>query len=113
MDNHGIRNAICRSKERQRTTFQKKDHEKGKRKSSNARMDEEDFHEEAKLLSETERSVNDTNTSNLTLLDSVVPGTPELDQNLSAPAKRFSPPSASSCHDLLKRGKFNIFSETS
>lgn len=88
-------------------------HEKGKQKSSNARMDEEDLHGEAKLLSDTERSVNDANTSNLTFLDSVVPGTPELDQNLSAPAKRFSPPSASSCHDLLKQGKFNIFSETS
>ncbi|PWA80417.1 hypothetical protein CTI12_AA196520 [Artemisia annua] len=112
MDNHGIRNAICRSKERQRTVFQEeKGHEKGKQKSSNARMDEEDLHGEAKLLYDTERSVNDANTSNSTFLDSVVPGTPELDQNLSAPAKRFSPPSASSCHDL-KQGKFNIFNET-
>ncbi|KAI3717611.1 hypothetical protein L1987_69339 [Smallanthus sonchifolius] len=47
--------------------------------------------------------LDDGNAPALTFLDTAVPGTPELNQNLSAPAKRFSPPSAS---------KFNMLSET-
>ncbi|KAI3825300.1 hypothetical protein L1987_06781 [Smallanthus sonchifolius] len=83
MDNHGVRNAICSSKERRRTLSQ----EKGKRRktTSTAGLDEGNA------------------PPALTFLDTAVPGTPELNQNLSAPAKRFSPPSA---------GKFNMFSET-
>lgn len=106
MDNHGIRNAICRSKERRRTALQEKGHEKGKRKkSSTAGLGlglglDEDLHEEAK------RPANDTNAPVLTFaVDTVVPGTPELDQNLSAPAKR-------SCQDLFKQRKFNFLKET-
>ncbi|KAM0004350.1 hypothetical protein Hdeb2414_s0245g00846021 [Helianthus debilis subsp. tardiflorus] len=76
MDNHGVRNAICSSKERRRTALQEKGHETGKRKTVAILEFDEDLHGKAYTA---------------------VPGTPELNQNLSAPAKRFSPPSPGSC----------------
>lgn len=77
----------------------------------NAGMDE-DLQVEVKLVSDSERPINDNNAPVSTFWDTVVPGTPELDQNLSAPAKRFSSSSAGSCQDLFKQRKFNILNET-
>ncbi|CAI9271173.1 unnamed protein product [Lactuca saligna] len=59
------------------------------------------LHEEADLVVERGKPVNDHNTPDLTFLDIVVPGVPEFDRKLGAPAKRFSPPSA---------GDFSTFS---
>ncbi|MFS8014975.1 hypothetical protein Hanom_Chr15g01350981 [Helianthus anomalus] len=100
MDNHGVRNAICSSKERRRTALQEKvhdflfGHETGKRKTVAILEFDEDLHGKAKLVA---AMVNDTNAPVSTFPDTAVPGTPELNQNLSAPAKRFSPPSPGSC----------------
>ncbi|XP_076943619.1 ubinuclein-2-like [Bidens hawaiensis] len=98
MDNHGVRNAICSSKERRRTALQDKDREKGKRKTLTTAWLDDDLHGKAKLVAAV---VNDTNAPLLTFPDTSVPGTPELNQKLSAPAKRFSPPSAGSCQYLF------------
>lgn len=105
MDNHGIRNAICRAKERRRTLLHEKGYEKGKRVDNN-------LHGEANVVAEQGKPVNDHTAPVLNFPDSVVPGTPELDRKLGAPAKGFSPPSAGSCQGLLKQGKFDIISET-
>ncbi|KAF5763207.1 hypothetical protein HanRHA438_Chr15g0690041 [Helianthus annuus] len=94
MDNHGVRNAICSSKERRRTALREKGHETGKRKTVAILEFDEDLHGKAKLVA---AMVNDTNAPVSTFPDTAVPGTPELNQNLSAPAKRFSPPSPGSC----------------
>ncbi|KAI7743547.1 hypothetical protein M8C21_000746, partial [Ambrosia artemisiifolia] len=99
MDNHGVRNAICSSKERRRTALQEKGHEKGKRKTVATPEFDEDIHGKAKLVA---TMVNDTNAPVSTFLDTAVPGTPELDHNLSPPAKRFSPPSPGSCQYPLE-----------
>ncbi|XP_076944203.1 ubinuclein-2-like [Bidens hawaiensis] len=98
MDNHGVRNAICSSKERRRTALQEKGREKGKRKTLTTAWLDDDLHGKAKLVAAV---VNDTEAPLLTFPDTSVPGTPELNQNLSAPAKRFSPPSAGSCQHLF------------
>ncbi|XP_023749349.1 ubinuclein-2 isoform X1 [Lactuca sativa] len=92
MDNHGIRNAICRAKERRRTLLQEKGHEK----KPTAGVDN-NLHEEANLVAEQGKTVNDHNAPVVNFPDTVVPGTPELDRKLGAPAKRFSPPSAGDC----------------
>ncbi|CAI9298909.1 unnamed protein product [Lactuca saligna] len=92
MNNHGIQNAICRAKERRRTLLQEKWHEK----KPTAGLDS-NLHEEADLVAEHGKPVNDHNTPELNFPDTVVPGTPELDRKLDAPAKRFSPPSSGDC----------------
>ena len=55
------------------------------------------LHEEADLVVEHGKPVNDHNTPDLNFPDTVVPGMPEFDRKLGAPAKRFSPPSAGDC----------------
>ncbi|CAI9271172.1 unnamed protein product [Lactuca saligna] len=55
------------------------------------------LHEEADLVAEHGKPVNDHNIPDLNFPDSVVPGTPELHRKLDAPAKRFSPPSSGDC----------------
>ncbi|CAH1427464.1 unnamed protein product [Lactuca virosa] len=55
------------------------------------------LHEEADLVAEHGKPVNDHNTPDINFPDTVVPGTPKLDRKLGAPAKRFSPPSAGDC----------------
>ncbi|CAI9301369.1 unnamed protein product [Lactuca saligna] len=49
------------------------------------------LHEEADLVVERGKPVNDHNTPDLTFLDIVVPGVPEFDRKLGAPAKRMAP----------------------
>ncbi|KAL7616354.1 hypothetical protein Lser_V15G04468 [Lactuca serriola] len=55
------------------------------------------LHEEADLVVEHGKPVNDHNTPDLNFPDTVVPSMPEFDRKLGAPAKRFSPPSAGDC----------------
>lgn len=55
------------------------------------------LHEEADLVVEHGKPVNDHNTPDLNFPDTIVPGMPEFDRKLGAPAKRFSPPSAGDC----------------
>ncbi|CAI9299594.1 unnamed protein product [Lactuca saligna] len=49
------------------------------------------LHEEADLVVERGKPVNDHNTPDLTFPDTVVPGMPEFDRKLGAPAIRMSP----------------------
>ncbi|CAI9297547.1 unnamed protein product [Lactuca saligna] len=49
------------------------------------------LHEEADLVVERGKQVNDHNTPDLTFLDIIVPGVPEFDRKLGAPAKRMAP----------------------
>ncbi|XP_071704167.1 ubinuclein-2-like [Rutidosis leptorrhynchoides] len=63
MDNHGIRNAICRSKERRRVSLREKE-----REYCNAEMDE-DLKVEAKLVSDSEILINDNNAPDVTFQD--------------------------------------------
>ncbi|KAL4590435.1 hypothetical protein LXL04_003364 [Taraxacum kok-saghyz] len=94
MDNHGIRNAICRAKERRRTLLQEIGHGNGKVKKSISQVDD-NLHEETNLVAEPGKPVNSHNALVLNFMDTDVPNTPELNRNLGPPAKRFSPPSGS------------------
>ncbi|KAF8405679.1 hypothetical protein HHK36_007756 [Tetracentron sinense] len=105
MDNHGIKNSICRAKERKRALYSQLKHERSSSKKLSASRMEEIVHGEASSIAQSRTTMQEDSSSNILTSPSRTPSMTTANHHLSSPVRMPSPSMSGSTRDRLKQEK--------